>query len=173
MRHRVRAAVRAFKTRDPCRGTQGHMEAVAAEQATAESDRDTGALFVLPAAGTAAERTFTHSVGATVGSVSVAHTVRVWVRIKIGDGGRDTVWAWAGARVEYLCDSCSCSLKSSQVMTGVCVASCQPGRKYSARLGAGSAHTIIPAVAHIVLRRAFTPVTEALRLLMVYTNRAA
>ena len=84
MRHRVRVAVRAFKARDPCRGTQGHMEAVAAEQATAESDRDTGALFVLPAAGTPAERTFTHSVGATVGSVSVAHTVRVWVRIKSG-----------------------------------------------------------------------------------------
>ena len=79
VKDKVRAAVRALKTRDPCRGTQGHMEAVAAEQATAESDRDTGALFVLPAAGTAAERTFTHSVGATVGSVSVAHTVRVWV----------------------------------------------------------------------------------------------
>ena len=48
---------------------QGHMEAVAAEQAAAESDRDMASLFVLPAAGTPAERSLTHSVGATVGSV--------------------------------------------------------------------------------------------------------
>ncbi len=45
------------------------METVAGEQSAAESDRDSGALFVLPSAGTPAQQSFTHNVGSTVGSV--------------------------------------------------------------------------------------------------------
>ena len=49
------------------------METVAGEQSAAESDRDSGALFVLPSAGTPAQQSFTHNVGSTVGSVSVSY----------------------------------------------------------------------------------------------------
>ena len=54
------------------------MEAVAGEQGTAESDRDIAALFVLPAAGTAAQQSFTHNVGSTVGSVKL-HSARTQI----------------------------------------------------------------------------------------------
>ena len=45
------------------------METVAGEQSAAESDRDSAALFVLPAAGTPSRQSFTHGVGSAVGSV--------------------------------------------------------------------------------------------------------